>query len=84
METKKVEITMIAAADGYSLINKDGKTMGKKAYLSVHDVVKTGPKSPMKKRRKSGHAWRQKQQRFRDDKRRLSGLFFCRNRDFPT
>lgn len=39
METKKVEITMIAAAEGHTLINKDGRTMGKKVYLSVSDSV---------------------------------------------
>jgi len=39
METKKVEITMIAAAEGHTLLNKDGKTMGKKVYLSASDSV---------------------------------------------
>ncbi len=39
METKKVEITMIQAAEGHTLINKDGKTMGKKLYLSATDSV---------------------------------------------
>lgn len=39
METKKVEITMIAAAEGHTLINKDGRTMGKKVYLSASDSV---------------------------------------------
>lgn len=39
METKKVEITMIQAAEGHTLINKDGRTMGKKVYLSESDSV---------------------------------------------
>lgn len=39
METKKVEITMIQAAEGHTLINKDGRTMGKKVYLSANDSV---------------------------------------------
>jgi len=39
METKKVEITMIQAAEGHTLINKDGRTMGKKVYLSARDTV---------------------------------------------
>ena len=39
METKKVEITMIQAAEGHTLINKDGRTMGKKVYLSATDSV---------------------------------------------
>lgn len=39
METKKVEIMMIAAAEGHTLINKDGRTMGKKVYLSASDSV---------------------------------------------
>lgn len=39
MKTEKVEITMIEASDGMTLINKDGKTMGKKLYLSVNDSV---------------------------------------------
>ena len=39
METKKVEITMIQAAEGHTLINKDGRTMGKKVYLSASDSV---------------------------------------------
>ena len=39
MKTEKVEITMIEASEGMTLINKDGKTMGKKIYLSVNDSV---------------------------------------------
>lgn len=39
METKKVEITVIAASDGHTLLNKDGKTMGKKVFLSASDSV---------------------------------------------
>ena len=39
METKKVEITKLIAAEGYTLINKDGKTMGKKVYLSANDSI---------------------------------------------
>ena len=39
METKKVEITKLIAAEGHTLINKDGKTMGKKVFLSVNDSV---------------------------------------------
>lgn len=39
METKKVEITMIQAAEGHTLLNKDGKTMGKKIYLSASDSI---------------------------------------------
>ena len=39
MKTEKVEITFIEASEGMTLINKDGKTMGKKIYLSVNDVV---------------------------------------------
>ena len=40
METKKVEITKLIAAEGHTLINKDGKTMGKKVFLSVNDSIK--------------------------------------------
>ena len=39
MKTEKVEITMIEASEGMTLINKDGKTMGKKVYLAVNDSV---------------------------------------------
>ncbi len=39
METKKVEITKLIAAEGHTLINKDGKTMGKKVFLSVNDSI---------------------------------------------
>lgn len=39
MKTEKVEITCIEASEGMTLINKDGKTMGKKIYLSVNDAV---------------------------------------------
>ena len=39
METKKVEITKLIAAEGYTLINVDGRTMGKKVYLSANDSV---------------------------------------------
>ena len=39
MKTEKVEITFIEASEGMTLINKDGKTMGKKIYLSVNDAV---------------------------------------------
>lgn len=39
MEIKKVEITMLQAADGHVLLNKDGKTMGKKVYLSANDSI---------------------------------------------
>ena len=39
MKTEKVEITCIEASEGMTLINKDGKTMGKKLYLSVNDSV---------------------------------------------
>ena len=39
MKTEKVEITMIEASEGMTLINKDGKTMGKRVYLSVNDSV---------------------------------------------
>lgn len=39
MEIKTVEITMLQAADGHVLINKDGKTMGKKVYLSANDSI---------------------------------------------
>ena len=39
METKKVEITKLIAAEGCTLINKDGVTMGKKVYLSASDSV---------------------------------------------
>ena len=39
METKKVEITKLIAAEGYTLINVDGQTMGKVVYLSANDSV---------------------------------------------
>ena len=39
METKKVEITKLIAAEGYTLINVDGQTMGKVVYLSATDSV---------------------------------------------
>ena len=39
METKKVEITKLIAAEGHTLINKDGVTMGKRVFLSVNDSV---------------------------------------------
>ena len=39
MKTEKVEITFVEASEGMTLINKDGKTMGKKLYLSVNDSV---------------------------------------------
>ena len=39
MKTEKVEITCIEASEGMTLINKDGRTMGKKIYLSVNDAV---------------------------------------------
>ena len=39
MKTEKVEITCIEASEGMTLINKDGKTMGKKIYLSVNDAI---------------------------------------------
>ena len=39
MKTENVEITFIEASEGMTLINKDGKTMGKKIYLSVNDAV---------------------------------------------
>ena len=39
METKKVEITKLIAEEGYTLINVDGRTMGKKVYLSANDSV---------------------------------------------
>ena len=39
MKTEKVEITCIEASDGMTLINKDGRTMGKKLYLSINDSV---------------------------------------------
>ena len=39
MKTEKVEITMIEASEGMTLINKDGRTMGKKVYLSISDSV---------------------------------------------
>ena len=39
MKTEKVEITFVEASEGMPLINKDGKTMGKKLYLSVNDSV---------------------------------------------
>lgn len=39
MKTEKVEITCIEASEGMTLINKDGRTMGKKIYLSVNDSV---------------------------------------------
>ena len=39
MKTEKVEITFVEASEGMTLINKDGKTMGKKLYLSVNASV---------------------------------------------
>lgn len=39
METKKVEITKLIAAEGHTLINKDGVTMGKRVFLSVNDSI---------------------------------------------
>ena len=39
MKTEKVEITCIESSEGMTLINKDGRTMGKKIYLSVNDAV---------------------------------------------
>lgn len=39
MEIKTVEITMLQAADGHVLLNKDGRTMGKKVYLSANDSI---------------------------------------------
>lgn len=39
MKTEKVEITFVEASYGMTLINKDGKTMGKRVYLSVNDSV---------------------------------------------
>ena len=39
METKKVEITVIEAGDGHTLLNIDGRTMGKTVYLSATDSV---------------------------------------------
>lgn len=39
MQTKKVEITVIEAGDGYTLLNIDGRTMGKVVYLSATDSV---------------------------------------------
>ena len=39
MKTEKVEITFIEASEGMTLVSKDGKTMGKKIYLSVNDAV---------------------------------------------
>jgi hypothetical protein len=39
METKKVEITKMIAAEGHTLINKDGVTMGKRVFLSVNDSI---------------------------------------------
>lgn len=39
METKKVEITVIEAGDGHTLLNIDGRTMGKVVYLSATDSV---------------------------------------------
>ena len=39
MKTEKVEITCIEASEGMTLINKDGRTMGKKVYLSISDSV---------------------------------------------
>ena len=39
MKTEKVEITMIEASEGMTLINVDGRTIGKKVYLSVADSV---------------------------------------------
>ena len=39
METKKVEITVIEAGEGRTLLNIDGQTMGKKVYLSATDSV---------------------------------------------
>lgn len=45
METKKLEITKLIAAEGYTLINVDGRTMGKKVYLSANDSVEKDRKS---------------------------------------
>ena len=39
MQTKKVEITVIEAGDGRTLLNIDGRTMGKVVYLSATDSV---------------------------------------------
>lgn len=39
MKTEKVEITMLEASEGMTLINKDGVTMGKRVFLSVNDSV---------------------------------------------
>lgn len=38
METKKVEITVIEASEGHTLLNIDGQTMGKVVYLSANDT----------------------------------------------
>ena len=39
MKTETVEITCIEASEGMMLIDKYGKTIGKKVYLSVLDSV---------------------------------------------
>ena len=39
METKKVEFTVIEASEGHTLLNVDGKRLGKKVYLSATDSV---------------------------------------------
>lgn len=44
MEIKTVEITMLQAADGHVLLNKDGRTMGKKVYLSANDSIENWSK----------------------------------------
>ena len=37
MEKSKVEITVLTASEGHTLVNVDGVTMGKKVYLAAND-----------------------------------------------